>query len=1557
MNNTTNYNTLVGTIGTATGTAGSYSNFTTFPATPLQASQTYDLSITVADSNDASYYTKGAGLYIDYNRNGVFTDAGEQVYISPVSSGTQVSLYTVTSTFTVPATAANGLTRMRLIANEGLVSGPTMIVGYGEFEEYTVNITSTAGITSVTWLNGATTVGTGNPLAVNPTTTTTYTANITSAGCVVSPSPTVTVTVNPLPTAPTASNSAQCGTQIPTASVASTSGLPTPTFKWYSLAVGGSVLQNSTSSTFTSNVSVTTTFYVAEVNTTTGCESSRTAVTVTVAIADGILAAINNATICIGSSVTLTATNTNPTPNQSYTYTWTGLAGSGVTSVNGNTAIVTPTLPGTYTYSLAGVNGGCNAVSSVNLTVNPFAAAITPVNVTCNAGNNGSFTLGTTTCGTSPYTYSVGGGAYGAIPTNLIAGTYSVLVKDANGYISAALPLIITQPSVTTSNPTVTNASVCQNSLNAAVSGSSTVTGFAPQNTSFGTNLSSDGTAPATFTVTVPSLPVGSVITGTTLLLTNVNSINGSWRSEIRVALSGATTLAATQISTLNSGGLISPDVSITIPNLPTTGGAVTLSLTETYDDFGVIDATFGNVQIIVSYTAPATISWWTAATGGTQIGTGSPFESVGTSVLPTTATPGVYTLYAQGQNGACPSPARTAATVTVNSPPVVNAGVDQTVCSGIAVTLVGSGASTYSWNNSVSNAVSFIPTATTTYTVTGTSAIGCTATDQVLVTVTAVPSLSATASPAATCDGNSVLTAAAAIPAPSYCQPTYGTGTVFGDYISSVQLNTLNNATVGAAAPYYTLFPTAGSTTTTLTAGSTYTITLSAGTYTENDLAAWIDFNQNGTLNDVNEKLGETDNHVAAPATTSFTFTVPLTAKNGTTKLRVRDMDALGTNYMDPCLAQSPYGETEDYTITIVGGVPLYTVAWSPATYLSSTSGLSVSASGIAANITYTATATFASGCTSANTVAVVLNPLPLVNAGVDQTICAGTAVTLNGTVAGGAWSGPVAVTNGAAFTPPVGVHTFTYSVTSAAGCTVTDAVVVTVNALPTANAGVDQTVCEGTAVTLNGTVSGGTWSGPVTVTNGAAFTPPAGVHTFTYSVTNASGCTNTDAVVVNVNALPVVNAGVDQTVCAGTAVTLSGTVAGGSWSGPVTVSDGVAFTPPAGVHTFTYSVTNASGCTNTDAVVVNVNALPVVNAGTDQTVCVGTAVTLNGTVAGGTWSGPVAVTGGVAFTPPTGIHTFTYSVTNASGCTNTDAVVVNVNALPVVNAGTDQTICIGTAVTLNGTVAGGTWSGPVAVTGGVAFTPPTGIHTFTYSVTNASGCTNTDAVVVTVNALPTVNAGADQTICAGTSIVLSGSGAASYSWDNGVTNTVAFTPAATATYTVTGTAANGCQNSDQVNVVVNSTPVATATDNGNATITSGTALTYQWINCATGAAIAGATSQTFTATANGSYAVVVGDGTCTDTSSCVVINNVSIKEIINSVVSLFPNPTRDFVTLTMTASNATVTVVDAQGKLLQSVNVVNGGTIDLSTYETGIYIFSIKTENGTSIQRISKN
>lgn len=84
-------------------------------------------------------------------------------------------------------------------------------------------------------------------------------------------------------------------------------------------------------------------------------------------------------------------------------------------------------------------------------------------------------------------------------------------------------------------------------------------------------------------------------------------------------------------------------------------------------------------------------------------------------------------------------------------------------------------------------------------------------------------------------------------------------------------------------------------------------------------------------------------------------------------------------------------------------------------------------------------------------------------------------------------------------------------------------------------------------------------------------------------------------------------------------------------------------------------------------------------------------------------------------------------------------------------------------------------------------------------------------DSIVVTnltINALPTVVANASSTsIMAGESVTLTGSGAVSYTWDQGVTDGVAFVPTATATYTVTGTDAGGCMNSDQVVVTVTNT------------------------------------------------------------------------------------------------------------------------------------------------------
>ena len=155
-----------------------------------------------------------------------------------------------------------------------------------------------------------------------------------------------------------------------------------------------------------------------------------------------------------------------------------------------------------------------------------------------------------------------------------------------------------------------------------------------------------------------------------------------------------------------------------------------------------------------------------------------------------------------------------------------------------------------------------------------------------------------------------------------------------------------------------------------------------------------------------------------------------------------------------------------------------------------------------------------------------------------------------------------------------------------------------------------------------------------------------------------------------------------------------------------------------------------------------------------------------------------------------------------------NTDQVTVTVNALPTVSAGSDQTVCFGDDVTLSGSGAS-TYSWDNGITDNTATASTTTAYTVTG--TDANGCQNTDQVTVTVNALPTVSAGSDQASWVGDDVTLAGSGASTYTWDNGITDNTAFHPTLT-TYTVTGTDANGCQNTDQVTVTVNALPTVSA-------------------------------------------------------------------------------------------------------------------------------------------------
>ena len=488
---------------------------------------------------------------------------------------------------------------------------------------------------------------------------------------------------------------------------------------------------------------------------------------------------------------------------------------------------------------------------------------------------------------------------------------------------------------------------------------------------------------------------------------------------------------------------------------------------------------------------------------------------------------------------------------------------------------------------------------------------------------------------------------------------------------------------------------------------------------------------------------------------------------------------------------------------------------SWSPATDLSSATDAQPTVSAVNGgtspiNITYTLTVTNTvdGGCTATDDVVVTVNPTPTVNAGSYGPVCPEAGlVALAGTPSGGTFSG-TGVT-GSNFDPSVGTQTITYNYTDGNGCSNSATTNIVVNPAAVVNGGSDQSVCEGGSVTLSGSgVVSYSWDNGIP--NGVSFTPPVGITTYTVTGTDANGCQDTDQVDVTVWALPNVNAGSDQSVCDGVQVTLSGSGAQ-TYSWDNGVSNGVAFTQGVGTTTYTVTGTDANGCVNTDQVNVTVNANPTVNAGSYGPVCPEAGlVALAGTPSGGTFSG-TGVTGS-NFDPGVGTQTITYNYTDGNGCSNSATTNIVVNPAAVVNGGSDQSVCEGGSVTLSGSgVVSYSWDN--GIPNGVSFTPPVGITTYTVTGTDANGCQDTDQVDVTVWALPNVNAGSDQSVCDGVQVTLSGSGAQTYSWDNGVSNGVAFTQGVgTTTYTVTGTDANGCVNTDQVNVTVNANPTVNA-------------------------------------------------------------------------------------------------------------------------------------------------
>ncbi len=448
--------------------------------------------------------------------------------------------------------------------------------------------------------------------------------------------------------------------------------------------------------------------------------------------------------------------------------------------------------------------------------------------------------------------------------------------------------------------------------------------------------------------------------------------------------------------------------------------------------------------------------------------------------------------------------------------------------------------------------------------------------------------------------------------------------------------------------------------------------------------------------------------------------------------------------------------GSTADWTGS--------TWTWAPSTYLAATTGLTntISVSSITTPITYTITGTTTiSGCSGKTFLLTVMPPgsTPPPTTTTPLSYCLGsTAPPLTASGIGTIywWTTPTGgVGSTTAPTPSTAtVGTTTWYVSQVvAGCPSTRIpVTVTIFSLSTPITG-SGFVCTGFTTTLANATTGGVWTSgnpsvaTVGTSSGIVTGVSPGTATISYSVL---GCLALK--VVTVTTTPAAITGL-STVCIGTTITLSNSVAGGSWScacptiASVGSSTGVVTGIAVGPCIITYDM--GGGCYVTKS--ITVNPFPAAISGSGS-VCVGATTPLSSTTPGGIWSSTavtiatVGPTTGIVTGVNPGTVTIRYTV---GGCAATFVVTVVTAAAPIVGP---TTVCAGSTITLTNPSTGGTWQcvcigiASVGSSTGVVTGISSGTCIVTYSL--SAGCTTTRVITVT----PTPSAiGSNIPLCVG--------------------------------------------------------------------------------------------------------------------------------------------------------------------------------------------------------------
>jgi gliding motility-associated-like protein len=1169
---------------------------------------------------------------------------------------------------------------------------------------------------------------------------------------------------------------------------------------------------------------------------------------------------------------------------------------------NGETTEDIDTLAaGTYTVTVTDATS-CAATATYTITqptpLNVTLASFS--NVSCFGGNNGSISVGVTG-GNSPYFFAWSNGSSSQNLSNAVAGTYTLVVTDANS-CNDTLTQVITEPAQLTASAVATGTIACNGGttgIDLTVAGGTTPYQYFWNNGSTSEDLFFVGAGTYTVAVTdghycnatatvvisqPPALTISAIVVSPVC--------NGAATGSIDVSVVGGTSpytyLWSNSDTTQDLTGIGVGVYSVTVTDTNSCVATGTYTIVQppalvislaSYTDVSCNGGTDGTVDITMNGgTAPYTFAWSNSTSNEDIVNV-----PAGTYVLTVTDANSCTDTFTQ----------------VISEPTllVATASAGTILCNGdtVNVDLTVTGGTpgySYLWSNAATTE-DLTGVNAGTYTALVTDAQGCTATASVVIGEPALLTISTQATQVL-CNGDT--TGAVDI--------TVSGGTVGNGYTFSWSNGASTEDVTGLTAGTYCVTVTDGN-----GCNATACVTITQPTAmvmnaTPVDVACnggnsgSIDITVNGgvfpytylwstsaTTEDVNGLSGGTYGVTVTDAngcvlTQSFTITEPTAL---TTTLTGANVSCAG----------AADGSTN---LTPGGGTPPYTFLWST---FQTVEDLSNVGGG-----TYYVIVTDANGCTKNDSI-VITEPAALVlTTQVTQVLCNGDSTGFidlsvsGGTVGAGytySWSNGATTQDVAAL--PAG--TYCVTVTDANSCndsvcvTITQPAALVLNATP-----VDVACNGGNSGSIDITVNGGVFPYSYLWSTGAVTEDVNGLSGGTYSVTitDANLCVLIDTFTINEpTALVTSVTGVNVT-CAGAANGSTDlTVTGGTppytflWS----TFQGSEDLSNIGGGTYYVIVTDANGCTKKDSIIITEPAPLVLTTQATQVLCNGDSTgAVDLTVTGGTIG-----TGNYSFSWSNGdttedisvltAGTYCVVVTDSNNCTATTCVVITQPPAMVLNATPVNVACNGgNSGSIDITVNGGVFPYTYLWSTGATTEDVNGLSGGTYgvTVTDANGCVLTQSFTITeptplVTSITGVNVRCAGAANGSTNLTVTG-GTAPYSFLWNTFQTVEdLNNISGGTYYVIVTDANGCTKHDSI-VITEPTPlVLTTVDtqvlcNGASTGainlsvsggTPGTGYTFIWSN--------GATTEDISGLPAGTYCVTVTDANLCVDSICVTL------------------------------------------------------------------------------------